>query len=71
MTFNFVIEAQGKCLALEIKSGPRWTDRDLSGLHAFLAATPHCQAAIIAHNGTDTVKLGPKLWAMPVGLMLS
>jgi len=68
---DFVIEAGGKCLALEVKSGARWNDRDLSGLKAFLTATPHCQAAIIAHNGSDTVKLGEKIWAMPIGMVLS
>jgi hypothetical protein len=68
---DFVIEAHNKCLALEVKSSPRWNDRDLSGLRAFLSATPHCQAAIIAHNGTDTVKLGEKLWAIPISLALS
>jgi len=32
--------------------------RDLAGLNAFLKATPHCNAAILCHNGKDAVKLG-------------
>lgn len=68
---DFVIESGGKCIALEVKSGARWNDRDLSVLRAFLAATPHCIAAILAYNGTEAVKLGEKIWAIPLGLVLS
>lgn len=68
---DFVIEAGGTCLALEVKSGTRWNDRDLAGLRAFLESTPHCQAAILAYNGTQPVKLGKRLWALPLGLILA
>jgi predicted AAA+ superfamily ATPase len=68
---DFVIEAGQSCIAIESKSGTRWTDRDLSGLRAFISATPHCQAAILAYNGTEAVSLGGKLWALPLGLVLS
>ena len=59
------------CMALEIKSAARWQERDLAGLKAFLGVTPHCKAAILCHNGKDEVKLGGKLWALPVSLILS
>ena len=68
---DFVIEAGNRCLAIEVKSAARWDDRDLAGLRAFLAATPHCVAAVLAYNGTEMVKLGERLWAMPLGLLLS
>ena len=68
---DFIIEAGSECIALEIKAGTRWEDRDLSGLKAFLVATPHCKAAILGYNGTETVRLGGKLWAMPLSLVLS
>jgi len=68
---DFVIEAGRFCIAIESKSGTRWTDRDLAGLRAFLSATPHCQAAILAYNGTEAVSLGGKLWALPLGMVLS
>jgi len=68
---DFVIEAGRSCMALEIKSAPRWRERDLAGLKAFLSATPHCKAAILCHNGKDAVKLGEKLWALPISLILS
>lgn len=67
---DFVIEAGRDCLAIEVKSASRWGDRDLSGLNAFLAATPHCRAAILAHNGSSAVKLGDRLWAVPLGMLL-
>jgi len=66
-----IIEAGNQCIALEIKSGTRWQDKDLSALKAFLKTTPHCKAAILGYNGTDSVRLGEKLWAIPLSLILS
>lgn len=68
---DFVIEAGRDCLAIEVKSASRWTDKALSGLRAFLAATPGCRAAILAHNGSAAVRLGDRLWAVPLGMLLS
>jgi len=43
----------------------------LSGLKAFLGGTPHCRAAALCYNGTEAVRLGEKIWALPLGLVLS
>jgi uncharacterized protein len=68
---DFVMEVGNHCIALEIKSGARWQDRDLAGLRAFLSTTPHCKAAILGYNGVEPVKLGEKTWALPLSLLLS
>ena len=68
---DFVIEAGQSCIALELKSAARWQEKDLSGLRAFLSATPHCKAAILCHNCENAVQLGQKLWSMPISLVLS
>ncbi|MDY6987374.1 MAG: ATP-binding protein [Thermodesulfobacteriota bacterium] len=68
---DFVIEAGRSCVALELKSSARWQEKDLAGLKAFLAATPHCKAGILCHNGEDAVNLSPRLWALPISLILS
>jgi len=68
---DFIIEARNRCIALEIKSGTRWQDRDISGLKAFLSATPHCKAGILGYNGADSVRLGENLWVLPLCLILS
>lgn len=68
---DFIVEAENTCLAVEVKAGSRWEDKDLSGLRAFLSVTPHCRAAILAYNGTEAVKLGEKLWAIPLSIVLS
>jgi len=68
---DFIIESGTHCIALEVKSGTRWQDRDLSGLKAFLSTTPHCKAAILGYNGVEAVRLGEKLWALPLSLILS
>lgn len=68
---DFVIEAGRETLAVEVKAASRWDDRALSGLRAFLSRTPGCRAAILAHNGTEAVRLDDRLWAVPLGLLLS
>jgi len=68
---DFVIEAGRSCIALELKSAAKWQEKDLAGLRAFLAATPHCKAAILCHNGENAVRLGQKLWSLPISLVLS
>lgn len=68
---DFIIEEGRHCIAIETKSGPRWQERDLSGLKAFLSTTPNCQAAILGYNGREAVKLEGKIWALPFSLLLS
>ncbi len=68
---DFVIEVGRKCLAIEVKSSSRWQKKDLSGLEAFLGTTPHCIGAVLCYNGTEAVRLGDKMWALPLDLVLS
>jgi len=68
---DFVIEAGNRCIAVEVKAGARWEKADLAGLKAFVASTPRCAAGILAYNGTAPVPLGGRLWAIPLGLLLS
>ena len=60
-----------EAIAFEIKSGTRWDRADLANLHAFMERTPQCVASVLAYNGMETVALGPKLWAIPLGRLLS
>lgn len=68
---DFVIEKRRSALAIEVKAATQWRDRDLSGLKAFLATTPQCRAGILAYMGKEMVSLGERLWAVPMGLLLS
>ncbi len=68
---DFIIEIGRSCLAIEVKSSSRWQESDLSGLRAFLGGTPYCRAAVVCYNGTEAVRLGDKIWALPLGLVLS
>ena len=68
---DFVIEAGNRCLAVEVKAGARWEKEDLAGLKTFVATTPHCVAGILGYNGSTPVRLGDRLWAIPLGLLLS
>ena len=66
---DFIIEVGRSCLAMEVKSSARWQKKDLSGLETFLAATPHGVAGVLCHNGVETVRLGERFWALPLGLV--
>ncbi len=68
---DFVIEQGRETLALEIKSAARWNDRDLAGLRAFLDKTKQCRLAMLAYGGRETVRLGDRLWAVPLAAVLS
>ena len=68
---DFVIEVDGKALAIEVKATSRWSEKDLKGLKAFIRKVPHCQGAILAYTGTHAVSLGNKMWAIPLGMLLS
>jgi len=68
---DFVIEAQNRCIAIEVKAGEKWEDRELSGLKAFVNVTENCIAGVVAYNGTNILRLGDKLWAIPLSVLLS
>ena len=70
---DFIMEIGRKTYAIEIKNGSRWKGKDLTGLRTFLGSTPACQAGILAYNGAggEAVSLGERLWAVPLGLLLS
>jgi len=68
---DLVIEAGKQVTAIEVKAASRWQDRDLSGLRAFLDRSPACRSAVLAYNGTEAVKLADRLWAIPMGLLIS
>ena len=68
---DFVIEQGRNTLAIEVKAAARWNERDIAGLEAFLAATPRCRVAVLAHGGRATTKLGDRLWAIPIRRLLA
>jgi predicted AAA+ superfamily ATPase len=66
-----IVEYGRKSLAIEIKAAERWQERDFRGLKAFLSSHAECSAALLAYNGTETVKLDDRLWAVPLARLLS
>jgi predicted AAA+ superfamily ATPase len=68
---DFVIEKGRETLAIEVKAAARWDERDLAGLKAFLDKTKQCRLAILAYGGRETVRLGDRLWAVPLATALS
>lgn len=68
---DFVIEHKKICVAIELKAATRWSEGDLTSLRVFSERTPSCRACLLAYNGTQTAQLGKKLWAVPLGALLS
>jgi predicted AAA+ superfamily ATPase len=67
---DFTISRGRDIVAIEVKAGSRFRDKDLAGLQAFSRKTPRLRAAVLAYNGTETVKLGDKLYAIPMSTLL-
>lgn len=68
---DFIIEIGDETIAIEVKNSSRWQENDLAGIKAYLGSAKKCRAAILAYNGYDIVKLGKKIWAVPLNLLLS
>jgi len=68
---DFVVEINREIIAIELKAASHWQKKDLSGLKAFMKYTPKCKAALLAYNGTEIVKLEDKIWAVPIGVLVS
>ena len=68
---DFIVEIGNETIAIEVKNGSRWQERDLIGIKAYLNSSKRCRVAILAYNGQDIVKLGEKILAVPISLLLS
>jgi uncharacterized protein len=68
---DFVISRGRKSLAVEVKAGSQFGRSDLAGLRAFLSRASGEAAAVLAYNGTEAVKLGDALFAVPLGLVVA
>jgi hypothetical protein len=58
-------------VGIEVKAGTRFRDADLAGLRAFVGKAPATRTGILAYNGTEAVKIGQGIFAVPLGLLLS
>ncbi len=68
---DFVAELGRDTIAIEVKAGANWSRSDNSTPREFLSVTPNCRAAVIAHNGDEALQIGERMWAIPLGLLLS
>lgn len=68
---DFVVTSGKTSIGIEVKAATRFGERDLAGLRVFLEQASGAQAGILAYNGTEAVALGPNLFAVPIGLLLS
>lgn len=68
---DFILEIGKETVAFEVKSSSRWQEKDLVGLKAYLNSSKNCRAAILLYNGKEILKLGDKMWVVPVPVLLS
>jgi predicted AAA+ superfamily ATPase len=68
---DFVVSQESLAVAIEVKAAARIGDRDLAGLKALKAKTPGVRAGIVAYNGSEVLRLGDDLFAIPLDLLLS
>lgn len=67
---DFVIEHGDRCVAIEVKSSSRWSSADLTGLRRFIESTPACVAGLLACGTASTLRLGGRLFAVPLSALL-
>jgi hypothetical protein len=68
---DFILSRGRRTLAIEVKAASRFGGNDLAGLRALCSKTPDIAAGILAYNGPEAIALGEKLFAIPLGLLLS
>jgi uncharacterized protein len=70
---DFVAAFGERTVAVEVKRGSRWSGKDLRGLRKFLEVTPGCVAGLLACNidSATPIPLGERLWAVPLGAILT
>jgi len=68
---DFIIQVGRDTLAIEVKFASRWSERDLRSLRTFLESDRRCRAGVLAHCGEGIAQLGERLWAIPLGMVLS
>jgi hypothetical protein len=66
-----VIEPRGgQICAVEVKAAATLTSRDSRGLHSLAAALgDEFGTGVILHTGHETVRLAPKIWALPISAL--
>lgn len=68
---DFILEIDRQTVAIEVKYSSRIGQSDLSGLNAYLGSAKNCLGGILAYNGTEVIKIKNRIWAVPIGLLVS
>jgi uncharacterized protein len=68
---DFVIDDGNRSLAIEVKAGSQWAQKDLRSLRKFLDLHPHCIAGLLACDIANPIQLGHRLYAIPLGYLLT
>jgi len=62
---DFVLEWGRSLVAFECKLSPRPRFEDAETLHLFLNDYPECACGVVVHTGTEIVRLGERIIALP------
>jgi hypothetical protein len=62
---DFVLEWGRSLLAIEVKLSQTARYDDVRGLERFLASHPNCRAGALVYAGTEIVRLGERIVAVP------
>jgi predicted AAA+ superfamily ATPase len=68
---DFIIERGDTLTPIEVKASTKPKLADTAGLNAFLDEYPHkTKHGILVHMGTRTERLTPRIWAIPLNVIL-
>lgn len=67
---DFVIEAAGRLVPVEVKATHRPVLADARHLRSFLEEYPEARHGVLLHTGTRAERLAPRVWALPLAAVL-
>jgi len=62
---DFILELDGKIIAVEVKSSVHANFRDIENILFLKDLLPNLSAGLVVYNGTEIVQLGKNIWAVP------
>ncbi len=68
---DFVLANRRAALGIEVKASAVVRSDDFASLKAFLASNPEARGGIVAYSGTECIRFGDRLFAVPLSLLLA
>lgn len=66
---NFVVERAGRFITIEVKSSKQARFKDAQNMLVLKDLLPNWSHGIVLYNGAEIVKLGDRIYGLPISMM--